>query len=123
MLDHDRVVRRADDRGAGLAGQPREEAGDGEGVGLVELRRRLVEEHDLRTRREGAGEGDPLPLAGGEAGDPLLGSFGEAHRVEALDGSVGRLSAEGEGELDVLAGAQERDETGLLADEADTRTA
>ena len=49
MLDQHRVVRRADDRRAGLAGELREERADGAGVRLVEPRRRLVGEQERRA--------------------------------------------------------------------------
>jgi hypothetical protein len=60
VVDHDRVVRGAEDRGARLAREARQEAGDPERVRLVELRRRLVEQEDLRTGRERAGKRDSL---------------------------------------------------------------
>ena len=126
LLDHDRVVRRAHDRRAALAREPREEQRDGERVRLVEARRRLVGEEHLRPRRERTRDRDPHLLAGREAPDPLLGPLREPDGRERLDRERRRVrrrdSAQREAELDVLAGAERLDEPRLLADEADVRS-
>ncbi len=119
LLDHERVVRRAEDRGAGLARQPAEQRGHRDGIRAVEAGRRLVGEQEPRPRRDRAGDGDALALAGREPRDALLRALGEPDGLERLERAPGAEAADRERQLHVLACGEERDEAGLLPDEAD----
>src|ERR671936_2721297 len=127
LLDHDGVVRRADDRRPALAREPGEERPDRERVRLVEARRRLVGEEKRRPHGERARDRDAAALAGREARDELLGALVEGERVERLERAQPRVdgvdAADREPELDVLARGEERRQTGLLADVADRAAA
>src|ERR1051325_10507917 len=121
VLDYDRIVRRADDRRAGLAGERREEHGERARVRLVEPCGRLVDEQQARLGGERPGDGDPDLLACGEPRDALARAFGETNRAEHV--AVRALLSHGGDQLDVLARAQERDQAGLLRDQGDQLSA
>ena len=63
VLDHGGIVGRADDGGAELVRQVREQAGDEPRIGLVEARGRLVEDEQGRLGRDRARDRDPRGLA------------------------------------------------------------
>ncbi len=69
---------REDDGGAGALDLCEEARG---GVG-IELRRRLVEQHEPRPHRQGGGQADPLELPARELVRPPSGQMGGAERVE-----------------------------------------
>jgi hypothetical protein len=48
----------------------------------VELRRRLVQEQELRLERESGGEADPLEFAAGELGCPAVPEVGRVYALE-----------------------------------------
>src|SRR4051794_9734131 len=77
-LDDDRIVRGADDGGAVGAGGAAQEIGDGQRVDLVEPRRGLVDEQQAAAAGQRAGDGDALALAGRQAPDALVSTFGKA---------------------------------------------
>src|SRR6266576_2914087 len=118
LLDHDRVVCRADDRRTGLAGERREQRRQPERVRLVEPRGRLVDEQQRRPRRERTRNRNANLLAGREPRDPLAGALGEPNGDERLV-RVAVEPADLLAELDVLARAEERDEAALLRYERD----
>jgi hypothetical protein len=95
------------------------------GAGLrVQRTGRLVGEHDLRSRRQGAGRGDPLLLAAGELG----GSVREP--VRQTDGVHDGLHPRGVGssardlhrQCDVLRGRHRGQQVERLEDEPDPVT-
>jgi hypothetical protein len=75
-------VGRADDGGAELVRQVREQAGDEPRIGLVEARGRLVEDEQSRLGRDGARDRDPCDLPGREPGESVVGAPRQADRVE-----------------------------------------
>src|SRR5438067_2252978 len=82
VLDQHRVVGRADDRGAGRRGELGEEPPHRTRVRLVEARRRLVGQQQLRPRCESARDRDALTLAHREARDALPRQLVETHGGE-----------------------------------------
>src|SRR3954471_13232293 len=122
LLDHDRVVRRADDRGAGLARERGQQGREPQRVRLVEPRGGLVDEQQRRPRRQRARRGTAALVAGREPRDALAGALGEPDRGERLV-RVAVEAADLLAELDVLARAQERDEPALLRHERDLAAA
>ena len=89
----------------------------------VELAGRLVGEQEGGLIGEGAGDGDALLLAAGEFVRAVLRAVAEADHVEQRPGALGAGAALGPGEaqrdLDVLGGAEDRDEAEGLEDEAE----
>src|SRR5215211_3947253 len=118
LLDHDGVVRGADDRGAALASKRREQRREAECIRLVEAGGGLVDKQHGWPDRERAGDRDTHLLAGREPRDALAGALGETHCGKRL-ARIGNEAADLEPELDVLSRAQERDEPALLRDERD----
>src|SRR5687767_1875152 len=107
------------DRGSGFAVerlQQIENAGAGR---CVEISRRLVREKDAWRVRECARDRDSLLLAAGELCREVVSALCETDSVQELVGSIRCAldSLELEGNLDVLAGCESRDELKALEDE------
>src|SRR2546430_6532563 len=109
-------MRCANDRGARLVRQPREQLADRAGVRLVEPGGRLVGEQDRRPHGECARDRDPLALSGREQISAVVEPAGEAHFGKRSRRAGLRLagSADAKAELDVLPRAQVGDQAGLL---------
>ena len=94
-----------------------------EGGGAVEVAGGFVGEHDGRPVGQGAGDGDPLPLATGERRGQVTGPVGEADPLEELRGALPRLLRRTAGEecrkLDVLPSGELVHQVERLEDEAD----
>ena len=103
----------------------REQPGHGARPGPVERRGRLVEDQELGFGDDRPGEGDPQPLAGGQAVGCALGVVAEPEALECRAGPVAGIgaveAADRQPELDVLARGQERHEVADLVDDADAR--
>ena len=115
--DFGEVVRDVEDAG-GEGQQARE---DVLGACVVKCAERLVEEKQVGSGREGAGQGDALAFSAGKLRRAAVGEGFGAEEVKhfenaAVAGFAGEM-ADAEG--DVLAGAEVREESGLLRDEAD----
>src|SRR5581483_4130157 len=121
LLDHERVVPRAEDGRAGLAREACEEVRDGDRVRAVEARGRLVGEQEARPRRDRAGDRDAGPLALRQPGDPLRHALAEPDRLERVQRVAPRVgrAPKHQRELDVLERGQVRDEARLLPDVRD----
>ena len=85
-------MRGAHDREAVLARRPSEQPSGDAGVLLVEPGRRLVDEQQRRACCERTGEGDTLPLAGGESRGGQAEPLAEADLCEGVRRRV-RLAA------------------------------
>ena len=76
-----------------------------------------------RVVHQGAGDGDPLPLAAGELVGHVVGPWGEADVLEGLEGQgvafVRRLAGVDQGKFDILQGGGARQQVEGLEDEAD----
>jgi len=103
-----------------LGGQPGDEADHLAGGGGVQARGGLVQEEDLGVVQQGAGQGHPLALAGGEAVDPDVGQFGHGELLEDLGRPVLGLVAghppDAGGEDEVLPGGQAIVQAGVLGE-------
>src|SRR5262249_5092934 len=112
------------DRGASGVGELGEQRADLDRRDSIQSRARLVGDHDGRLRGERTRERDALALTGREEVDPALGVRNETDRAEGLGGALSRLvsldPAQGQRELDVLAGRQEPGQTRRLADDRDS---
>lgn len=75
LLDHERIVCRADDGGPEFVGESREEACHGDGILLIKACGRLVREQNRRPRGDGAGNRHSLALSHRKAGGAMLASF------------------------------------------------
>ena len=126
LLDDERIVGGAHHRRLELVGQAHEQAGDRNGVLLVETRGRLVREQ-RRARRNRARNGHSRAFARREPRDVMLTSVGHADHGQRLrrlgPRALGWNATQRETELDVLPRGQEREETGILLDEAHVRAA
>ena len=104
---------------AGVGKQPADQGG----VDLVEPGGGLVNHHQLGLGGERAGDGHPLPLAGGEPFDALVGAVLQTHPRQPARRPQRRLvggdPAQRKREGDVLGSAQEADQVGLLGDHRD----
>ena len=87
----------------------------------VELARHLVGEEEVRVVGEGDRDGDALALAAGEPAGEVVEPVRETELVEQVLGAVvaGLVAAEIQGELDVLAGGEERDQVAALQHDPD----
>ena len=112
---------RADDGGARVAGEPREQDRDGDRVRAVEPGGRLVGQEHERPGRDRPRDRDARPLALREPRDALGRPLDEPDRLERCERVRPRLvaAAQRERELDVLERRQVRHEAGLLADVGD----
>ena len=90
LLDHERIVGRADDRGARLAGEPREQDRDRDRVRAVEAGGGLVGEQERGPRGERARDRDARPLALREARDALRGALDRARPTSSAASAAGR---------------------------------
>ena len=88
----------------------------------VQAGERLVEQHDRRTRRQGAGERDPLLLAARKHVGIAVGiTFQPDHRQEFGDRrTAGRAPFAAQAEGDVLGDAHVGKQRKVLEDQTDT---
>ena len=114
---------RGDDHGGAVGGRLFEQVGDHRRVLGVQRRQRFVGEQHPRPGRQGPGDRDPLPLAGGQLVRICTPAMCELHRFQCLhrsppDRAVGHLRiAHLEREDDVLEGVEPGQQPLLLEHE------
>src|SRR5439155_22772465 len=89
---HLQVMRDRQDRDWALLAQPRHELHEGDGLLRVHARGRLVEEQELRFRRERASDLEPPLVAVGEALGELLVDAPQPRETQQLERLVTRLA-------------------------------
>ena len=104
LLDNERIVGCADHRGAGLACEACQEAGDRNGVRYIQPRGWLISKEEHRTGGDGTGDCDTRALSVGEALDALRRTICQSDELECAMRFAGLTCdpPNRESELDIL---------------------